>query len=111
VREDYVVGKYLMVVGSSALPGRDADYADWYEKIHLDEICVLDGVSSGRLYEKIEESPTDPGPTLWGVYELEADDPTTVLAEIGRLARSGEMKMPDSIDVSSAKTYLFKLRA
>src|SRR5579863_5138908 len=54
------MGKYLMVVGSNALPGREGDYAEWYAKVHLDEICVLDGVTSGRPYEATSASPTDP---------------------------------------------------
>jgi hypothetical protein len=106
------MGKYLMVVPSNALPGRDAEYNDWYENVHLAEVCALPGVTSGRRYEALETSPAKPDATYLAIYEIETEDPTAVLAEIGRRSRSGEMKPPsEALDRSRAKIMLFKQRA
>ena len=105
------MGKYLMVVPSSAKAGRDDEYNDWYENVHLGEICALPGVTSGRRYEALEASPGKPDATYLAIYEIETDDPMTVVAEIGRRSRTGEIQpTSDALDLSTAKIMLFKQR-
>ena len=105
------MGKFLMVVPSNAMPGRDADYNEWYETFHLPEVCAIPGVKSGRRYEAIEGSPAKPDAQYLAIYEIEADDPAAVLAEIGRRSKAGEMKAPtDALDFASAKIMFYKQR-
>jgi hypothetical protein len=102
--------KFLMAVWSSAKPGQEADYNDWYETVHLAEICAIPGVVSGRRYETSPVSPAAPDADYLALYEIEAADPAGVLAEIGRRGQSGEMKVPDSLDLASTKMLILKQR-
>lgn len=102
------MGKYLMVVTSSAKPGREDDYNAWYDGTHLAEICSLPGVTSGRRYDAIAATP-HPQPTPYmAIYEIEAEDPTSVLAEMMRRSQAGEMSMNDALDTESAKIWMYE---
>jgi hypothetical protein len=104
------MGKYLLVVPSSALEGQDDAYNHWYDEVHLVDLLAVPGVTSGRRYDS---APTSPNPTpgaYLAVYELELDDPMTVFQEIGKRAKSGEMKMSTALDPSSPKMWLYKAR-
>jgi hypothetical protein len=99
---------HLMIFNSDAKPGREADYADWYEKVHLPQIVALPGVGTGRMFEATEDSPSRPAGAFTAVYEV--DDPALVFQGIGRLRDSGEMIMTDAIDSASVKVSIFRQR-
>jgi hypothetical protein len=101
------VPKFVMAVFSNAQPGREADYMHWYENVHLGDILKIPGVKSGEVYETVPASPAKPG-SFMAVYQLDLDDPATVLQEIGRRAQAGEMQMTDAIDAGSAQITLWK---
>ena len=102
------VAKYIMAVYSNAMPGRDADYMEWYKNVHMGEICTLPGVKGGHVFEAIPASPVQPIATYLAIYDLEVDDPTSVVAAMGKMGAEGRMTMSDAIDVSSAKITLMK---
>jgi hypothetical protein len=101
------MAKYILVVPSNAKPGRDDEYNEWYDGVHLKDVCALPGIISGRRFESDPRSPAKPDGRYLAIYEIDADDPAAVLAELGRRARSGEMALTDALDVSSAKLMLF----
>jgi hypothetical protein len=106
-REDDVAN-YVMAVYSNAQPGRDADYMNWYENVHVKEICTIKGVTEGHVYQILPTSPAKPNTTYMAIYELDVDDPMSVMAEIGRKSQAGEMTMTDAIDAASAQITLYK---
>ena len=102
------MGKFLMVVTSGAKDGRDAEYNDWYDTTHLHDICSIPGVTSGRRYDAIPQSPNpQPAPYL-AIYEIEADDPGTVMGEMMRRAQAGEFVMSDALNIEQAQIWLYK---
>ncbi|MFA7604890.1 MAG: hypothetical protein WCY29_18000 [Novosphingobium sp.] len=102
------MGKFLMVVTSAAKEGRDADYNAWYDGTHLAEICSIPGVVSGRRYDAIPVTP-NPQPTPYlAIYEIETDDPASVLGEMMRRAESGEFTQSDALDTASAQIWMYK---
>ncbi len=104
------MGSYVMAVWSSAKPGRDDEYNEWYDKVHIADICAIPGVTGAKRYEAIPASPAKPDGDYLAMYELELDDPTAVLAEIGKRGQSGQMKISDAIDSGTAKMMLLKRR-
>jgi len=104
------MAKYILIGTSAAVEGRDDDYNDWYDNTHLGEVCAIPGIKSGRRYTADACSPNPvPSPNI-AIYEIETDDPAAVLAELGKRAAAGQMKMTDSLDRSSAQLWLFKQR-
>ncbi|HKT53324.1 MAG TPA: hypothetical protein VJP88_02655, partial [Caulobacteraceae bacterium] len=81
---------------SSALPGREKDYADWYVSQHLGDMRRVPGVVSGSFYGRVDSDAK----TRWahcGFYDLDRplDD---VLAEVGRRVGGAEMPLTDATD-------------
>lgn len=102
------MGKYLLAVPSSAHAGRDDEYNDWYDREHLADVCAIPGVISGRRFDALSTSPGQPPAACLALYEIETDDPMTVLAELGQRVSSGEAKISSALDPSSAAMWLYK---
>jgi hypothetical protein len=93
-----------LVVLSSAVPGRDAEYARWYEDVHMDEVLAVRGVvtaerhvlAAGQL--PAAYTPTCPFAQV-GLYDVAAD-PATTGAEIIRRFEDGSFRMTDAMGAS-----------
>lgn len=102
------MGKFLMVVTSGAKEGREKDYNDWYDNTHIHDICSIPGVKSGKRYDAIATTPNpQPAPYL-AIYEIEADDPGSVLGEMMRRSEAGEMSMSDALDIETAQIWMYQ---
>ena len=102
------MAKYVMVVPSSAKPGRDDDYNTWYDGRHIHDICAVPGVISGRRFDADPASPNPVPGRYLAIYEIETDDITSVLVGMGERGASGEMPLSDALDVESAQIWFYK---
>jgi hypothetical protein len=104
------MAKYVMVVQSNAVDGRDGDYNDWYDTIHFQDICDLAGVTSGRRFEATPIAMGPAGQPYLSIFEIETDDPATLMAEMGKRSADGAMRQTDSLDPSSIALWFYKQR-
>ncbi len=105
------MSKNFMIVLSNAKPGRDAEYMDWYEKVHLGEICSIPGCKNGHMYEvDAEASAAPPVARYMSIYELELDDPKVFLAAIREKGRSGKLQRSDAVDAATSQIFFYKQR-
>ena len=104
------MGSYILVVPSSAKAGEDAAYNRWYDEQHLRDVCAIPGITAGRRYTPDPATPSPAEADYLAIYEIEADDPGAVIAELGRRAGSGEMEISPALDTSTARMMLFKAR-
>ena len=89
---------------SNAAPGRDAEYSDWYDKVHIKELQAIPGVVSARRFKLASTQVSEAAKKhqYATVYEIEADDIRTFLADMiarsadGRLQRTTS-SAPDSL--------------
>ena len=90
---------YRLVVYSNRADGREDEYNDWYTNIHLPEVCAVPGVKSAtRIKLTAPMGPWGSAFRYAAIYEVDAEDPTTVVKEIGRRVAGGEMRMSDSMN-------------
>ncbi len=99
--------RHILLVTSAALPGREAEYDQWYDSTHLAEICAIPGVVSGRRFDAAVASPTPTPASCLAIYEIDAEDPLTVLAEMNRRAGSGQMSVSAALDVSAVNMWIY----
>jgi hypothetical protein len=90
--------------------GREADYNDWYDKTHIPDLLAIPGVASAQRYAASPTSLNSPPSAYLAIYEIEADDPATVMQELMRRGASGEMSRTDAIDPASANLWLWAAR-
>jgi hypothetical protein len=107
-RKGRTMGKYVMVAFSAAKPGRDDDYNKWYDNFHLADICALPGVKSGRRFESTPLGVGSPMQPYLSIFEIETDNPEVFMAEMGKRAGDGTMRMTDALDVESVALRVFK---
>lgn len=104
------MAKYMLVVPSAALPGRDDEYNTWYDNEHLGDVCAIPGIVEGKRYDALASSPMTPPAPYLAIYEIEAEDPNAAIEEIKRRAGAGEMNISPALDTASAPMWLYKAR-
>jgi hypothetical protein len=104
------MAKYLLVVPSNATAGQEDDYNHWYDTEHLGDLEAIPGVIAGTRFEIAATSPNQPAQPYVALYEIEAEDPMQVIAEIGKRAQTGEMQISPALDVNSTQMWLYKAR-
>ena len=102
------MGQYVLVVQSRAKEGRDAEFNHWYDTTHFPDICSIPGVKSGRRFEATPVQIGQPGLPYLAIYEIETDDPTSVMAEMGRRSAIGTMKASDALDAKAVVLWIYK---
>lgn len=102
------MGKYILVVPSSAKPGQDDAYNTWYDNQHINDLLAIPGIKSGRRFVPSSASPMPPPANYLALYEIETDDVGALMGEMNRRAAAGEMPLTDAIDLESAKMWVFE---
>jgi len=96
--------RYILSVSSRAVPGREADYDEWYDNIHMGEVCALPGFVSCERFRALDMEGRATGECI-AHYQVETDDPAALLQSL--FAATPTMRLTDAIDASSASfTFL-----
>jgi hypothetical protein len=76
------VERHILVVRTRAKEGRDGEYNEWYDGVHLSEVLTVKGFASAQRFTLSEIMMADPQeqelPYL-AIYELETDDISATL--------------------------------
>jgi hypothetical protein len=104
----------LIVQSGPSEPSREAEYNDWYDATHLPQVCDVPGIVAARRYE-LAPSTSMPAPAgsskYVAIYEIDADDPDTVLQEIVTRTGDGRIEMSDVLAMDPVPvTQLYVLR-
>jgi hypothetical protein len=102
--------KYIMVVQTQPIEGRDDEYNAWYDKQHLADVCDIPGVVTGRRYHALPLGQGPMGLPYLAIYEVETEDPEAVLAELRRRSAEREMYVSPSLDTATAVLWVYEQR-
>jgi hypothetical protein len=79
--------KAVMIVQSRPVSAdREDEYNQWYSRVHIPEILAIPGFTSARRYKVLGPD----GPAYVAVYDIEADDVTAPVKELGARSASGQ---------------------
>jgi hypothetical protein len=97
--------KHLVVVLTEPTAGREAEYNDYYEQLHLDEVlATTDWRSAQRFKLTAEQGMACPLPYL-AVYEVEADDASSVLTNLN--ASRSQRVQGEALNRNTAGVWVF----
>ncbi len=97
--------KHIVVVLTEPTEGREAEYNDYYEKLHLDEVLATTIMTSAQRFKLADQQGMAcPLPYL-ALYEVEADDPKQVLANLN--AGRPQRVQSDALNRSTAGVWVF----
>jgi len=88
--------EYTLIVYTDPADGREDEYNNWYDDIHLPEFTALPGVINGRRFKVAGDSK----PQYAAVYELSAH-PDEVMAAMNEGIKNGTVHWTDAIDSAS----------
>jgi len=95
---------YVQAVRSRALPGREAEYRDWYLSIHLPAVLSLDGLVSAELLRLV--SADDASAEFLCIYQIETDDLQATQA--GMFAAGATMVPSDAMVVEATRVDVYE---
>ena len=87
------MSKGVILVHTSPVEGRDDEYNDWYDDVHLMEVLKVAGFTSACRFRTLGGNSV---PYL-AIYEVEADDLKAAQAALGAGVASGEIRMSDTL--------------
>ncbi|NGY03988.1 DUF4286 family protein [Solimonas terrae] len=103
------MARYVFVVHTNAVEGRDDEFNDWYSGPHLVDLRRLPGVVSARRF-RIAETQVREQPSshrYLAIYEIETDDPQGFARELR--ARAGtELLATSPALAADASAYLWE---
>lgn len=100
--------RYKMIVLSQPAEGREAEYNDWYQNFHLNQVVNIRDIQSAqrfrlvrKLVEQREASP------YAAIYEIETEDIDAVLDELRAAAGTEALKISPALatDFTNATVY------
>mgnify|MGYP001179301195 CR=1 FL=1 len=94
-------GNKQFLVFSNPVAGKETEYNDWYDNVHVPDVLKVPGVCGAKRYEIAHLDPnTEPPHKYLAIYELDGE-PADVMA--GLMSRVGgpEMTMSDALDMST----------
>jgi hypothetical protein len=86
------MAKGILLVHTAPAAGRDQEYNDWYDDVHVVDILKLAGFTSARRFKRIDADADTP---YLAIYEVDADDLHAAYASLGPAIRSGEIRTSD----------------
>ena len=105
------MAKYTFVVLSNpTTPGQEAEYNEWYNKIHIPDVLNVPGFVAAQRF-KLADAQFGDGPhahRYLALYEIETDDAKATLNELQKRVGTADMVMSDGIDMKGISVGLFK---
>src|SRR5262249_52244194 len=97
--------RYVFVVQTEPLEGRDREYNEWYDEIHLKDVCAFPGFVGARRFRLVEGDAKTRYLALDGLDPAAPPRPPPALPAAAGTER---MRMTDALDLPKATTALFE---
>ena len=95
--------KYKMIVMSKPVAGREQEYNDWYQNVHLQEVVAIPAIKSAQRFRLSRALVADPEPLPYlAIYEIETDDIDGVIRELTQRASTGGIVISASLSNDTA---------
>jgi len=105
------MAKYTFVVLSNpTTPGQEAEYNEWYNKIHIPDVLNVPGFVAAQRFTLADAQLGD-GPhahRYLALYEIDTDDAKGALKELQKRVGTADMMISDGIDMKGVSAGLFK---
>lgn len=95
------------LVFSNPIPGKEAEYNDWYTNIHLGEVCAIKGFKGAQRFvlTKAQQSE-DQTHRYLAIYEMENDDVGGTIKRLNDAVTT--LRLDPVIDIETVKVSVFQ---
>jgi hypothetical protein len=102
------VAKFKMIALTTPVPGKEAEYHDWYQNTHLPQLCSFAGIDSAQRYKLVAKMIGNDTNQYLAVYDIETDDAMKLMGAIGEASAAGKLTQTDASDMGTTYTALFE---
>ncbi len=96
---------FLVMVHSNPVEGREDEFNEWYEHVHLDEVLRSAGFRSAQRYQLAAQAGFSSSHRYLAIYETEGESAQEVIDRLN--ASRGERRQSKSIDNRGAALWVF----
>lgn len=107
------MARYSLLVFTNAVAGQEAEFNEWYDRVHVPDLLAVPGVVAARRFEVSAERalplPDGNSALSWrflAIFELDTNDPVSVLADLKSRAGTDRMFMSPAMDLQSFSATL-----
>lgn len=94
--------RYMMAVLTNAVPGREAEFNDWYTNRHIHDVVKVPGVNAAQRFHLAETSGLEaPKFKYFAIYELETADLGGTIGELLRRNGTPALPLSDAMDLDA----------
>ena len=97
-----------LIALTTPIAGREQDYHDWYNNVHLPELVNGLGLQGAQRFELVAKMMGSDTNQFMAIYDVETDDPEGFMAKMGAFAQSGGMTPGTATDQAAGYTAFFK---
>jgi hypothetical protein len=99
------MNRYKMIVMTAPVEGREAEYNDWYDRIHLDQVVAIEGFKSAQRFDLSNNLGANTSLPYLAIYEIETDDIDTVVEKMKTLAGTKDLIVSEALGTSIAAVW------
>lgn len=93
--------RYKMMLLTQPKEGREQEYNDWYDKVHLHQLVANPAVKTAQRFELRQMIAGEKPYPYLAVYEIETDDIGAVLAALGSDSAAGRISVSEALSPDS----------
>lgn len=104
------MAKHILIVMSNPVSSdREAEYNEWYTTQHIRDVAGIPGYGAATRYvaSPVQMSGNPPLHKYLAIYEIDAEDPTEAVKNLGEAVAGGKVPMSDAIDTQGVVTYIY----
>ena len=101
------MAKFKLVALASPVAGKEDEFHDWYQNVHLPQIIGLPGGVGAQRYKLVAKlMGTDENQWL-AIYDIECDDPMQFMGGMMQASQEGKLTQTEANDMGKVYTALF----
>ena len=103
--------RYMFVVFTNAVEGRDGEFNDWYTNRHIPDVLTIDGFVAAQRFKLTATVPKQESAHRYlALYELDTDDLAKTQQALADASEAGMFQVTEALDLStSVATYFTQI--
>jgi len=103
------MAKYTFVVLTNPTAGKDAEFNEWYNKVHIPDVLNVPGFVAAQRFKlaDVQFGDSERDHRYLALYEIETDNLQGCLDELQKRAGTAEIPISDAIDMKDVFAALF----